>query len=267
MNQPMLDTLQAILDQLNARIEAVKTDEWYTKFANSIDPEEYKADVPSRESLERLLGRKLGELNRVQLAKIIENLGDPPRIENILTSFWDDAGKELLGVLTPFLQKLYLTQAAEFLGSQSIGVDWALINQAASNWATSYSFNLVSGITQSTMTALQTAISNYYQTSQTMGTLTETLTGLYGPVRAEMIAVTEITRAASQGELDTVAQILKDNPSLEASAIWQTNKDNKVCPICGPRQGKRQGDGWSDPPPAHPRCRCWINHKIGVRNG
>jgi len=46
--------------------------------------------------------------------------------------------------------------------------------------------------------------------------------------------------------------------------VWQTRNDEIVCPICGPRHGKEEGDGWTkdDGPPAHPRCRCWTNHVL-----
>jgi len=33
-----------------------------------------------------------------------------------------------------------------------------------------------------------------------------------------------------------------------------------VCPICGPKHNREIKDGQY--PPAHPRCRCWVNHEI-----
>jgi hypothetical protein len=223
------------------------------------------ADIPNRTELERKLARELGKLNQAQMARLLEQLGDPPRMENVTAQFWQEIGGELLNVITPFLQRLYLDSAAEFLAGQSIGVDWAIVNQQAVDWASRYSYQLVGGITTNTQAALQSAVSGYYQSGQSMGTLTNSLSSLFGPVRAESIAVTEITRASAQGEIDIANQIMRDNPSIETISIWQTNKDDRVCPICGPRQGKAQGDGWTDPPPGHPRCRCWLNHKIRVR--
>jgi hypothetical protein len=77
-----------------------------------------------------------------------------------------------------------------------------------------------------------------------------------------MIAITEVTRAAAEGERATVREIAKEG--IKMVEVWQTKNDEIVCTICGPRHGKKVGDGWSrnDGPPAHPRCRCWINHEF-----
>lgn len=43
--------------------------------------------------------------------------------------------------------------------------------------------------------------------------------------------------------------------------VWRTSGDERVCPICGPLNGKRKSEGWSGvtgPPPAHVNCRCWV---------
>jgi hypothetical protein len=223
------------------------------------------ADIPNRDELERKLARELGKLNQAQMARLLEQLGDPPRMENVTAQFWQEIGGELLNVITPFLQRLYLDSAAEFLAGQSIGVDWAIVNQQAVDWASRYSYQLVGGITTNTQAALQSAVSGYYQGGQNMGTLTNSLSGLFGPVRAESIAVTEVTRASAQGELDISNQLMRDNPSLEIVQIWNTNKDDRVCPLCGPLDRKEQGDGWTIPPPIHPRDRCFLTQKIRVR--
>jgi hypothetical protein len=80
----------------------------------------------------------------------------------------------------------------------------------------------------------------------------------FGPVRAEMISVTEITRAASQGE-QQVAKELAD-AGINMIPIWQTNEDEIVCEICMPRNEQEITDNFY--PPAHPRCRCWVNYKL-----
>jgi hypothetical protein len=223
------------------------------------------ADIPNRTELERKLARELGKLNQAQMARLLEQLGDPPRMENVTPQFWQEIGGELLNVITPFLQRLYLDSAAEFLAGQSIGVDWAIVNQQAVDWASRYSYQLVGGITTNTQAALQSAVSGYYQGGQNMGTLTNSLSGLFGPVRAESIAVTEVTRASAQGIEAIAKQIELDNPSIEAVMYWNTDRSDTVCPVCGPRNGKARGDGWTDPPPAHPRCKCWPTYKILVK--
>jgi hypothetical protein len=75
-----------------------------------------------------------------------------------------------------------------------------------------------------------------------------------------MIAVTEVTRAAAEGEQRVVDQIIADNPGMESIDIWLTNRDDITCPICAPRHQQPRGSNWTENPPAHPRCRCWLRH-------
>ena len=215
------------------------------------------SDILNRDELERRLARQLGKLNRVHLARLIEYLGDPPRVENVPMSFWDEAGIEQASVLGPFLEDTYVQQSLELMNSQPIGVDWAVVNQNAVDWARDYTFNLVRGINDHSRMALQSTVSAYYERGQTTGELVSRLSGIWSPTRAEMIAVTEITRAASEGERAMVRELNKQG--VQMVPIWQTNNDSLVCPICGERHGKEITDGMY--PPAHPRCRCWVNHE------
>jgi hypothetical protein len=82
-------------------------------------------------------------------------------------------------------------------------------------------------------------------------------------VRAESIAVTEITRAYSQAE-NLSQQMLRDM-GLETVRIWNTAHDEIVCPICWPLNQTKEdewGTEYSDGPPAHPRCRCFTSIRI-----
>jgi hypothetical protein len=219
-------------------------------------------DIPNRDELERILARKLGGLSRRQMGKLLELMGDPPSLDNVPMSFWDDAGKEMAQVVTPFSERVYLEGAERMLETVPVGVDWSLVNESASQWARQYSYNLVSGINATTQRAVGQAVGNFYSQAWTMGDLRRKLGNIYGPVRADMIAQTEVTRAAAEGERGVVAEIGKEG--IRMVEVWQTSNDEIVCPICGPRHGKKQGDGWTrnDGPPAHPRCRCWINHEF-----
>ena len=220
------------------------------------------ADIPNRDALEKILARKLGGLNRRQLGKLLELMGDPPKLENVPLSFWDDAGKELAQIVTPFSERVYLEAAERMLATVPIGVDWSLVNESASIWAQQYSYDLIGGINTTTQRAVGRAVSNFYSQGQTIGDLRARLGRIYSPVRAEMIAQTEVTRAAAEGEREVVTELAKDG--IKMIEVWQTSNDELVCPICGPRHGKKVGDGWNrgQGPPAHPRCRCWINHEF-----
>jgi len=137
-----------------------------------------------------------------------------------------------------------------------------MINTAAAEWSKKYSYELIKGLTDTTRKGVQSAISDYYSQGLTMGDLEARLIGYFGPVRAEMIAVTEVTRASVQGELAVINQIQLDNPRIEFDTIWETNNDDKVCSICEPLNQTKRGEAWTEYPPAHVRCRCWVSHEI-----
>jgi hypothetical protein len=83
---------------------------------------------------------------------------------------------------------------------------------------------------------------------------------IYGPRRAAMIARTEVTNAAMQGEVGIIDELRKEG--IHMISVWQTSNDDLVCVICEPRNGKKKGDGWYEERAAHPNCRCWINHEF-----
>ncbi|MFN9110292.1 MAG: phage minor head protein [Bacteroidota bacterium] len=78
--------------------------------------------------------------------------------------------------------------------------------------------------------------------------------------RAESIAITETTIAASGGE-----EIVEDEAKAQGirlDVIWYTKEDERVCPICGSLHNTTESV-WSrvGRPPAHPRCRCWLVYR------
>jgi hypothetical protein len=220
-------------------------------------------DVVNRDELERRLARLISREQRDELRQLMDLLGDPPQLDNVPETFWLNGGKQLRGVVVPVFQDIYLQQAQTLLQQFSVGVDWALINQGAVDWSSRYAFDLVTGITDRTRQGLQQAVGAYYRDALTIGDLEGLISPYYGPVRAEMIAVTEVTRAATEGEREVVRQIQADNGAIIMVPIWQTNADDLVCAICGPRHDKEITDDFY--PPAHPRCRCWTNHEMRVR--
>lgn len=210
----------------------------------------------NRDKYEAEMAGKVGRAMSSQKKRLLVLLGDPPE-GNIPASFWEDVAKEL-SVISGIAINVYMDAAEALVEEVGIGVDWGLINEGAVQWAQQYVYELVKGITETSRKATQAAVSNYFQSGQTMGELTDVLARIYGPVRAEAIAVTEVTRAATQGEL-AIDAALKEI-GVQMVPVWQTNNDELVCPICGPRHNKEIKDDFY--PPAHPRCRCWVTHRL-----
>lgn len=218
---------------------------------------EHKLQVRKRDYWERQLIRKLRFSLNGQYDSVIKALGEPPRLENIPASYWESAGEAFTKNVRPILEQIFLQQAADMVEASTIAVDWSLVNAGAVTWAKNYSFDLVKGINETSRQRLQDIISRAFEQDLTRGELEDLIREIYGPVRAEMIASTEVTRASVQGEV-AIQKELADQ-GIEMVEVWQTNEDELVCDVCGPNDGKKQGDGWDEPPPAHPRCRCWIN--------
>ena len=224
-------------------------------------------DIPNRDELEARMARLLGKLSKAQMGRLLEELGDPPRVENVSPTFWDEAGEELRNAIRPFMEAVYLESAQRLMSEQSVGVDWALVNEAAANWASTYTYELVTGINDTSARYLQSAVDRYYRDAQTVGELAAGLAQyeeftrragrLFGVDRATVIAITETTRAAVEGERGIADELAKERIQMED--FWVTRNDEVVCTICAPRNGVAEGKGtgdayWTkrDGPPAHP---------------
>ena len=160
--------------------------------------------------------------------------------------------------MVPQLSGMVETSALAMMNSLGVGVEWDLILAESSNWASSYAFSLISDINQRTMTRLQSVFQDYFRLDEPgMDYLAESLSSLFSPVRAEMIAVTETTRGFERGQ-DIYEEQLKKQ-GIATDRLWHTMQDAGVCPICEPNDEKlRDRDGWTVPGlPVHPRDRCW----------
>lgn len=178
--------------------------------------------------------------------------------------YWIGLSDEEKSAIGPVLGSVFREQASSLAESIAIGFDWSIVNEQASQWARQYTFELVTNIDQTARRDLQSAISQFFEQQMTRGDLEDLIAsgrGAFSPNRASLIARTEVTRAGSRGEAQMVEE-LKREYDIEMIAVWETRNDELVCPICGPRHGKEQGDGWTEPPPAHPNCRCGLSHRL-----
>jgi hypothetical protein len=220
------------------------------------------ADVTDRDGKEAALSKPIArEFNRfrLQIIGLIPEL--EPWMYDIAPEFWQEHATNLEGAISPLLAGTFIAQAETMLGEfDFLGVDWGLVNQGAVDWARKYTYDLVKGIEKTTRGYLQKVIPQYFETQMTQGELAKILTDskLFGPVRSTMIARTEVTRAASQGELQ-IANLLEEQ-GIHMLHIWQTRNDELVCPLCGPKNQKEITDGVY--PPLHINCRCFWSQRI-----
>lgn len=219
-------------------------------------------DLTNRSDFENRLAKLFGKEFQTELNEILASMGENPDYNSLPAGYWEELQKRIIQFASPALLETYLASAEQLMGTITIGADWALVNQNAINWVQKYGFDLVRGITDTTQGVLRSALEAYYRDGLDLQGLTDFLTPTFGPVRAEMIAITETTRAGVEGERGLVAMIERDNQNIKMLPIWQTANDDRVCPICGPRHGQYITDGMF--PPAHPRCRCWTNWEMTV---
>lgn len=119
-----------------------------------------------------------------------------------------------------------------------------------------YVSTFMSGMDQTTRAALERAVSAYRATpNMTREELIQLLRGGFGLRRAELVAITATTEAASKA-VDSYQAQLK-GAGIEMEAVWQTVADERTCPICGPLHGKPQSEWGGRDIPAHFRCRCF----------
>jgi len=226
------------------------------------------AELAGRMDWEGIVGKEAAKLLRAQMGQILEVLGDPPDISNVPMTFWDDVGLEAQAAMSRHFRDIYVASAEQVLAAQPIGVDWGLINQRAITWADSYSFDLVQGINQTSRDTVARAVSAFFEEGQTIGDLRAALSHTFGPVRAEMIGTTEVTRSAVQGERAFIAELEK--MGIAFKKFWVTSQDERVCPICSPLH-ERPSEEWISEfptgPPAHPRCRCSEAHEFASAGG
>ena len=178
---------------------------------------------------------------------------------------YDELSDELQRLIGPYL--VWVVMEGYLLQSTQMGVffDIALVNIAALQWANTYSYELITRLDATTQKLVSEAISQFIATpGMTIGDIEQMLERSFGEVRAEMIAITETTRAYSQST--RVLQDLLRQSGVDMVRVWKTANDGldmdgneKVCDICRPLEGKTE-DEWPDDlkdgPPAHVKCRC-----------
>lgn len=172
--------------------------------------------------------------------------------------------------------------------------DYDHINRAALEYLETFRLVEVGRITDTTRRQVQTAIADWIKAGDPLPRLIEKLTPIFGPVRAETIAVTNVTQIFAAGNVAAW-----QSTGFISGKKWQTAVDDKVCLVCRPLHGQvvqldqtftldmntvagspamKQllGDKFNEQnaiakamqtlqsyvpvqyPPAHSRCRCWL---------
>jgi SPP1 gp7 family putative phage head morphogenesis protein len=184
---------------------------------------------------------------------------------------WDEFSAELTRALGVEISAAMAEEVMRQAEALHVGIEPGLVNAAAIDWARSYTYDLVKelrGTTEKGVTAaqaqiqatLQQSVGQFLETPKmTRADLEKLLAPTFGEARASMIAVTEVTRAASAAT--THYQEYLGEHGLQMERVWHTRNDELVCPICGPLNGQPESvwaADFPDGPPSHVNCRCAV---------
>ena len=200
--------------------------------------------------------------------------------------FWELEDALLAEALLPLVQDALLAGAAggmDFLTPEMAAfVDFDVLTDAIMRRVSSFRIEVLEPMNATTRRAIQKDISDWITSGENFNVFKKAFTKTMDQIvvsatRAEMIAVTEITRLFAEGNVEAWKAT-----GLVSGKEWMTALDDMVCPICKPLQGKiveietpfelpieemdeallKQAQGGEDflweTPPAHPRCRCWL---------
>jgi len=229
-------------------------------------------------AMERRLGVKSLAVLRDQAQRVAANPDVVLDAEQEAQQMYDALISDLNATAQIGAKSAIITAAQ---GGLALSFDWALANEGAATWAEQYTYELVRGITDTTMAQLQTAVATFHRTpGMTRGDLERLI--LHGPDgipdlvsttgriipatdRAEMIAITETTRSYSAGQIEGIRasglQMVEPDPDKtpplhvrcrcslspfpreDDTMSWHfmTLNDELVCDECGPLNGQDVG--------------------------
>jgi SPP1 gp7 family putative phage head morphogenesis protein len=234
------------------------TPDAYKSMVLQLDPNGDEAEQRIREGVERRFAHDLSDAFAEQLDTLLPADASDEQIRAAVHQVTESSGpvREALRRSLEQGSSLGATVALDTLERAGLSFDWTLAHTTASRWASQYSYELVSGINTTTSARLQTAVDDWFKERTTLPDLVKELEPTFGKRRAKLIAQTETTRAAHEG-----SQAGYEESGVVAETEWVTANDEKVCPVCGPLDGKRaplrgtyEGNMTQ---PAHPGCRCF----------
>lgn len=210
-------------------------------------------DLPDRSQREQELAGSLAVL----WAKAAAN----PTPDSVLRMHW-----AMPSSIVGTLERVYADAASQLADEIGAEVDQERISRAASAWATGYATKLSDDIHRTTAAMASDALSRQ---AAGQGNFAELMADAFSDARAELIAATEVTRAITAGEQGLVSYLVVFTGRMQLTATWHTAADDMVCDVCEPLNGTGEevfGRVSLSGPPAHPRCRCWLDWGNASRN-
>lgn len=224
----------------------------------------YKAAPISRDEMEKRLARSISYVEKRYLQIITDNNGQIP------FDYWRNYEVELSqAIASPIRSQIEQSFAESSEHTAIIDKTEATAKIDAAVTAT------IALIAKKIMQTTQSQYNSLLQEGVTGETLIERIALRFSSGHAEQIAVTELTRA--EGEFSNVLSEMLGEIGLNTQIRLNTSEDERVCPICGPADGKLKdqmittskggwnGQTWGERfgnPPFHVNCRCKTNVEL-----
>lgn len=166
----------------------------------------------------------------------------------------------LVAALITYLVRAFMDEVSELEAEYDISFDPAEMGAAANEWAVSFAPEEAERLIGTTRKVVSGVAARYAAGEIVADQIDEMLEPAFSKSRSELIAITLITIAASwaiSAYVDRLRGI-----GFTVVETWETVEDDRRCPACAELHGLIRGEGWSDYPPLHGRCRCSVKLEI-----
>jgi len=234
----------------------------------------------------KLVASAIRKVNKGQHERVLQNL--PAAIKSVKSAKGVDAGTLMnlddemaitINFASPALTDLYDKESRAAAAALGIAEFDILANPAIKRALDRAISLMAESYTETTLELLKSKLDEGISQGASINELTNLVSQIYeysDDSRAEMVARTEAFRIAN----DSTKQTWKESGVVK-SMRWYTAEDERVCPLCGPLDGKivsidqnffdkgdtvQGSDGstldvsYDDvgAPPLHPDCRCYV---------
>lgn len=154
--------------------------------------------------------------------------------------FWSAEEAAFWEIMAPVILELLLAGGesgiAQLPADIQILMNWDVFNQAAVDYLSGYRFTWIKGINATTRTQTARIIQEWIRSGESLDILKAKLAPIFGEVRATKIAVTEVTRAYTNGNLTAW-----NASGMVSGKRWNTARDDRVTPLCRALEGQVVG--------------------------
>ena len=243
---------KAVYEQgINVALYHAENSDWYKEFMEEVQKAitSQIKQVVTRDNVEDLLlFTKVKEINK----ELITQIG--ALMARLL---------ELIG-LEDFLIRAGTEGGQAFLDKTGIEGTFVMENPELIAYFEDHSRLILDSVDETTKEWIAKKIQEGRSQLKTSAEIVDSILGetdVFTKVRAELIVLTETANAMMVTELD----VAKEYGIRQI--IWRTSIDDRVCEICLPLEGEMTDIGKMFPggyahPPAHPRCRCFVEEVI-----